>query len=69
MLFSGPYFFSADFGLKIFLYYSIAYDISVLEYIGVSLNYKCSVSIASAGFFVLLPQSFFRLEKGIILYI
>ena len=38
-------YFSADFRLKIFFYYSliIAYDISVLEYIGVS-------SIFSAGF-------------------
>ena len=45
---------SADFRLKIFLYYSkiIAYDISVLECWGI--NYKCSVSAASAGFFVLL---------------
>ena len=39
-------YFSADFRLKIFLYYSlniIAYDISVLEFIG-GINYKCLVS-------------------------
>ena len=44
-------YFSADFRLKIFLYYSeiIAYDISVLEYIGVS-------SIVSAGFCALLAS-------------
>ena len=40
-------YFSADFRLKILLYYSyiIAYDISVLEFIGVSITgYKCLVS-------------------------
>ena len=44
-------YFSADFRLKIFLYYSwiIAYDISVLEYIRVS-------SIVSAGFCALLAS-------------
>ena len=44
-------YFSADFRLKIFLYYSqiIAYDISVLDCIGVSI-------IVSAGFFVLLAS-------------
>ena len=38
-------YFSADFRLKIFLYYSyiIAYDISILELTGVSIN-KCLVS-------------------------
>ena len=44
-------YFFADFRLKIFLYYSqiIAYDISVLDCIGVSI-------IVSAGFFVLLAS-------------
>ena len=44
-------YFHADFWLKIFLYYSqiIAYDISVLDCIGVSI-------IVSAGFFVLLAS-------------
>ena len=52
-------YFSADFKLKIFLYfyYIIAYDISVLEIIGVSIT-------VSAGFFHFVGQ-FGRLEKGI----
>ena len=42
-------YFWADFWLKIFSYYScVADDISILEYIGVSI-------IVSAGFLVLLP--------------
>ena len=32
------FYFSADFRLKIFLYYYIAYDISILECIGVSIT-------------------------------
>ena len=44
-------YFSVDFRRKIFWYYSeiIAYDISVLEYMGLSV-------ITSAGFFVLLAS-------------
>ena len=51
-------YFSVDFRLKIFLYYSliIAYDISVLEYVGVSI-------IVSAGFLVLLASfAAYRME-------
>ena len=68
-------YFSADFRLKMFLYYSyiIAYDISVLELIGVSITsvwyldlFRVTLcarapslffAIASAGFFVLLASS------------
>ena len=47
-------YFSADFRLKIFLYYSlniIAYDISGLEFIG-GINYKCLVSGSGSRYIV-----------------
>ena len=53
-------YFSADFRMKIFLYYSlniIAYDISVLEFIGVSITsvwyldlYRVTLSMCSTAF-------------------